>query len=136
MNNRINMSKIKGIYFELNIENGIIKHYPEAIEYYQVGEKAANRLAECGTNEWGQICLSVMDSMAEQAESIKHRIISNVDFWIYPKTLEEIKDRKFEQAKHYVEGYSDAIESFSDSFRNMDKSIEHAIGKALPTITK
>lgn len=127
------MEKTTGKYFTMTIQDGIIKCYPAAPEYYQVGETVANSLAESVTSEWRKICLSVMDAMAEQADLIKSKIVSDVSFRIYPKSMEVVKNRSFEQSKNYIEGYSDAVSDFSNAFKSVEGSLEHAIEKVLPS---
>jgi len=123
--------------YKLEVKDGIIKITPEAPFYYGVAESIANEIAESGTSEWHEVCLKVINELDSHSKYLKSLILQNVQFGagFYPVSQETIKGRKFEEAKAYVEGYTEAVNHFRPLFSHSENNLKGVLEKLLPSHT-
>lgn len=121
--------------YKLEVKNGIINITPSAPEYYQIAESLANEFAESGTNEWNELCLKVINILNDNSKSIKSKIVGSVSYGsgFYPISQETVKGRKFEEAKAFVEGYTEAVNNFKSIFETSEKSLIQVLNNVLPS---
>lgn len=121
--------------YKLEVKNGIINITPSAPEYYQIAESIANELAESGTNKWREICLVIINILDNNSKSLKSKIVGKVSYGchFYPISQEIVKGKKFEEAKAYVEGYTEAVNQFKSIFENSEKSLIETLDNILPS---
>lgn len=120
--------------YKLEVENGCIKITPEAPAYYQIAESVANKLAESGTTQWHKICLEVICLLDYHSKSIKSEIVGKVSYGesFYTVNLETVKGRKFDEAKAYIDGYTDAVNQFKSMFEYVELSLIETLNQVLP----
>lgn len=121
--------------YKLEVKNGIINITPSAPEYYQIAESIANELAESGTNKWREICLIIINILDNNSKSLKSKIVGKVSYGcqFYPISQEIVKGKKFEEARSYVEGYTEAVNQFKSIFENSEKSLIETLDNILPS---
>jgi len=123
--------------YKLEVKNGIINITPSAPEYYSIAEMIANDVAESGTSLWHEICLKVINHLDYHSKFLKSKIVGKVSYGtgFYPVSLETVKGRKFEEAKAYVDGYTDAVNQFKSIFENAENSLIESLNEVLPCRT-
>lgn len=121
--------------YTLEVNDGIIKITPSAPMYYQIAESIANEVAKSGTTEWHEACLKVINVLDEHSKYLKAQILQNVNYGsgFYPVSQEIIKGRKFEEAKAYVDGYTDAVNNFKPLFSYSEDNLKNVLEKLLPS---
>lgn len=123
--------------YKLEVKNGIINITPSAPEYYSIAEMIANDIAESGTSQWYEVCLKVINHLDYHSTALKSKIVGKVSYGMgfYPVRHENVKGRKFEEAKAYIDGYTDAVNQFKSIFENSEISLIQALNDILPCRT-
>jgi hypothetical protein len=121
--------------YKLEVKDGIIKITPSVPEYYQIAESIANEIAESGTNEWRKICLNVINDLDYHSQGLKSKIVGKVSYGtgFYPPSQETVKGRKFEEAKAYIDGYTDAVNQFKSLFESSENHLIQVLNEVLPS---
>jgi hypothetical protein len=120
--------------YKLEVKDGLITITPPAPEYYQIAESIANELAKSGTTEWHEICLKVINQLDYHSQFIKSKIVGKVSYGsgFFPKGLETVKNRPFQEAKAYYDGYSDAVNQFKLTFEHNEGTLIDVLDELLP----
>jgi hypothetical protein len=120
--------------YKLEVKDGFITITPPADEYYAIAESIANELAKCATTEWHEICLKVINKLDYHSQFIKSKIVGTVSYGsgFFPKGLETVKNRKFEEAKAYIDGYADAVAQFKKYFEYNEETLIDVLDELLP----
>jgi hypothetical protein len=120
--------------YKLEVNNGVINITPLAPVYYQIAEDIANQLCHSGSNEWNKVCLIVINALDSNSKSIKSKIVGKTSYGsgFYPPSLESVKNRNFEQAKAYVDGYTDAVNQFKSIFETSENMLIQVLNEILP----
>lgn len=121
--------------YTLAVKEGIIITTPKVPAYYSIAESMANEVAESGTTEWHEACLKLMNILDTHSKFIKSQIVGNVSYGtgFYPPGQESIKNRKFEEAKAYVDGYTDAVNQFKSYFEENENTLIRVLDEVLPS---
>ena len=123
--------------YKLEVKSGIINITPPAPEYYRIAESIANEMAESGTSQWHEVCLKVINILDHSSQRLKSTIIGKVSYGtgFFPVRQESIKGRKFNEAKAYVDGYTDAVNQFKSMFESVENSLIQTLNDVLPCRT-
>ena len=123
--------------YKLEVKSGIINITPPAPEYYRIAESIANEMAESGTSQWHEVCLKVINILDNSSQRLKSTIIGKVSYGtgFYPVRQEGISGRKFNEAKAYVDGYTDAVNQFKSMFESVENSLIQTLNDVLPCRT-
>jgi hypothetical protein len=120
--------------YKLEVKDGFITITPPANEYYAIAESIANELAKSGTTEWHEICLKVINKLDYHSQFIKSKIVGTVSYGsgFFPKGLETVKNRTFQEAKAYCDGYADAVHQFKQTFENNEGTLIDVLDELMP----
>ena len=142
-----NNEELKMEKYKLEVKDGIINITPPAPEYYQIAESIANELAKSGTTEWHEVCLKVINKLDYHSQFIKSKIIGKVSYGtgFYQRGLESVKNRTFQEAKAYCDGFSAkaycdgfsaAVSQFKQTFEHNERILEKVLDELLPCRNK
>lgn len=121
---------------ELKIEDGIVK-VNKWKHHYKIAEPIANDVClklygEYRCDEWLEIVKIVMTELASKSEVLKSKIVADVRYSLRlnEEAVENVK-MPFSEAKAYVKGYNNAVNSFEEVFDNVEKCFKQSLDKFL-----